>query len=124
MTIKEFAANRKVRIKFDEEGEAIVMARYGQIYDYGSGQFGALFMLKTPRMWNPRRLECEKAGMRLVQDGDTEGCLLFDPENKSQAQTAIRAIGAYRKVQLTDEQRAAKAELLKRNIQASQTPMI
>lgn len=123
MTIREFAEKHKVRIKFDEEGEAIVLAKHGQIYGYSAHKFGVMFMLPTERHWNNRRRECEAAGMEVIQDGDTEGTLLFDPENRDQARTAIRLVGAYRKVQLSPEQRAAKAEQLRRNVEASRVPM-
>lgn len=121
MTIKEFAVRHKVRIKFDEEGEAAVLAKHGQIYDFGRGQFGALFMFDTPRPWNSRRQECEKAGMRIVQDGDTEGTLLFDPENKDQAKTAIRLVGARQRRQLSPEQRKLAVERLERFREARQS---
>lgn len=114
MTIKEFATKHKVRIKLDEELEAIVLAKHGQIYDYGSGRFGVMFMFDTPKPWNNRRRECEAAGMRVIQDGDTEGTLLFDPENREQAKTAIRLVGARQKREMTPEQRKAAVERLAR----------
>jgi hypothetical protein len=119
MTVKDFATQHKVRIKLDEDGEAIVLAKHGQIYGYSAHKFGVMFLFKTAMKWNNRRRECEAAGMTVIQDGDTEGCLLFDPENANQAKTAIRLVGAYRKVNLTPEQRQERAERLKRNLQAS-----
>jgi hypothetical protein len=120
MTIKDFAAQHKVRIKLDEDGEAIVMAKHGQIYDYGSGRFGVMFLFSSAGKWNNRRKACEAAalaspaeaqrGMEVIQDGDTEGTLLFDPENRDQAKLAIRLVGAYRKRQLSLEQRQALIE--------------
>lgn len=114
MTIKEFAIKHGIRIKTDEEGEAIVLAKHGQIYDYGSGQFGVMFILKSSRLWNSRSQECEKAGMRVRQDGDTEGALLFDPQNPAQAKTAIRLVCARQKRRISPEQAKAGAERLAR----------
>lgn len=114
MTIESFAAKHKLQIKTDEEGETIVRARHGQIYDYGSGKLGVMFLLTSVGAWNNRRRECEHAGMAIRQDGDTEGTLLFDPENAVQSKTAIKAVGAYRKVNLSPEQRQAKAERMAR----------
>lgn len=110
MTIEDFAAKHKIRIKRDEEGETIVAAKHGQIYGYSRHKFGALFLMRTERQWNKRRRECEAVGMETIQDGDCEGTLLFDPENRDQARTAIRAVGAYRKRQLSPEQQKALIE--------------
>jgi hypothetical protein len=114
MTIKEFATAHRLQIKTDEEGEFIVRAKHGQIYEYGPGQFGAMFMFETKIPWNNRRRECERAGMKVIQDGETEGTLLFDSENRDQAKVAIKTVGAYRKVNLSPEQRQAKAERMAR----------
>lgn len=122
MTVKEFAVKHKVRIKHAEEGEVIVMAKHGQIYDYGAGRFGVMFMLEGSRAWNGRRQECERVGMRLVQDGDTEGTLLFDPEDKNQAKTVIRLVGARQKRQLSPEHRKAAVERLERFRQSVSGP--
>jgi hypothetical protein len=113
MTIKEFAAKFKLRTKRDEDGEDIVLAKLGQIYAYSDTQFGVMFLTKSARLWNSRRQECEAAGMPCTQDGDTEGTLLFDPENKDQAKVAIRAVGARRKKELSPELRAQMAARLK-----------
>src|SRR5215471_2020375 len=94
MTIKEFAAKHKTRIKQDEVGDFIVVAKHGQIYDHESGQFGVMFLMDGAGAWNNRRKACEAAGMKCIQDGDTEGTLLFDPENRDQAKLAVRLVGA------------------------------
>jgi hypothetical protein len=120
MTIEDFAARHRVRIKRDEEGETIVLAKSGPIYGFSSHRFGVMFMLPTERQWNSRRRECERAGMTCIQDGDTEGTLLFDPENRDQAKTAIKLVGARQKRQLSPEARklaienAAKARQVKK----------
>jgi hypothetical protein len=114
MTIKEFAARHKVRIKLDELADPIVIAKHGQIYEYGPGQFGVMFLTDSVGKWNNRRKECEAAGMKLIQDGDTEGTLLFDPENLAQAKTAIRTVGARFRRQVSPETAKAGAERLAR----------
>lgn len=114
MTIKEFATKHKVHIKLDEVGDAVVIARNGEIYDYGKGRFGVMFMLDSVGKWNNRRKECEKAGMRCIQDGETEGTLLFDPEDRDQAKTAIRLVGARARRELRPEQKKAAVERLAR----------
>jgi hypothetical protein len=114
MTIKEFAAKHKIRIKLDECADPIVIAKHGQIYEYSATRFGVMFLTKSVGKWNNRRRECEAAGMIIIQDGDTEGTLLFDPENQVQAKTAIRTVGAKQKRQISPEQAKAGAERLAR----------
>lgn len=124
MTVKEFAAKHRLRTRHDEEGEVIVLAKHGQIYDYGSGRFGVMFLFETPKPWNNRRRECERVGMRCIQDGDTEGTLLFSPENKEQARTAIKLVGARRKKQISPEHQQAAIEGLRRFREASKSDSI
>lgn len=114
MTIKEFATENKVRIKLDEVNDPIVIAKHGQIYEYSDNQFGVMFLTKSVGKWNNRRKACEGAGMTLIQDGDTEGTLLFDPDNQAQAKTAIRTVGARQKRELSPERKQAGAERLAR----------
>src|SRR5262245_50742281 len=114
MTIKDFATKYKTRIKQDELGDFIIPAKYGQIYDFGGGKFGVMFLTDSVGRWNNRRKACEAAGMKCVQDGDTEGTLLFDPQDISQAKTAISQVEARQKRQMTPEQRKAAAERLSR----------
>lgn len=124
MTIKEFAAKNKVRVKLDELQEPYVLAKHGQIYEYCSALnlgestygplFGLMFLTKSSRIWNARREECLAVGMRLIQDGDTEGTFLFNPEFATQAKVAIKTIGARVKRQLSPEARQAATERLAR----------
>jgi hypothetical protein len=45
---------------------------------------------KTTEMWTNRKKACLAVEMELHQDGDREGCLLFDPRNAAQAKVAIQ----------------------------------
>src|SRR5215469_6215891 len=59
MTINEFAEKRRLKMRGDECGESIIPGRQGQIYEYGDGELGAMFM-PTPTKddrwgkWCPR----------------------------------------------------------------------
>lgn len=48
--------------------------------------------------------------MALLQDGDEEGTLLFDPADRAQVRVAIKAVGAKRKRVLSPAQREALAK--------------
>lgn len=60
---------------------------------------GVLFM-PDPKNTHPQRSHCKwsavrdacvAVGMKLVQQGDAEGCLTFMPSNKAQVRQAIEA---------------------------------
>lgn len=51
-------------------------------------------------------------GCELMQDGDDEGSLTFDPENAEQVRTVLRYVGLPEKRSMSDEQREAAAERL------------
>lgn len=46
-----------------------------------------------PRLWHASREKGLAAGMTLLQDGDWEGTLLFDPHDGNQAKLAIKIAG-------------------------------
>jgi hypothetical protein len=118
MTIREFAEQYRCRLKRDGCGEQIIPGKVGQIYDYGSGRFGALFMPSgkpRPNLWGRVRRKLMAAGFQLLQNGDAEGCLLFDPSDQRKIQLALKLVGARRKRVLTPERRAAQIEVLERS---------
>ena len=96
-----FAQRHRLKTQRDECGELVIPGKAGQIYDHGSGRFGALFMppanRRTPRRWGNVRRKLAAAGFEVVQNGDAEGSLLFDPADATQTALAIRAVGARRK---------------------------
>jgi hypothetical protein len=122
MTIQEFAAKHKTRIKQDDAGDFIVPGKHGQIFEHGSDRFGVMFLMDGAGAWNNRRKACEAVGMRLIQDGDTEGTLLFDPENQIQTRTAIRLVEARQKRQVSPEAAEHLARFRFAKKAASDTP--
>jgi hypothetical protein len=82
-----------------------------------------MFLMETVGTWNNRRKACEAAGMEVLQDGDTEGTLLFNPEDKIQSRTAIRLVGARQKRQLSPEHREAATERLRRFRESAPNPL-
>jgi hypothetical protein len=100
MDIQTFAEKYRLRTRRDECGEIIIPGKLGQIYDCGTGRFGALFMPSgkpRPRLWGSVRRKLMAAGFQLLQNGDAGGSLLFDPSDATQTALAIRAVGARRK---------------------------
>jgi len=105
-TIREFAERHRLRVRHDEDRTWIIPGRYGHLWDDGDRLAVTIFgEHATKTLWTYRRRACLAAGMELVQDGDAEGTLMFDPSNAEQAQAAIRAAGVKRRRTLSPAQR-------------------
>ncbi len=95
MTLEEWAASNRVRVRKAEDGERIVPGRRGHVYDNGGGELRAMFTLGArhrPRLWGSVRRKLEAAGCRIVQDLDGEGTIAFlgsDPLSSRAVRAAI-----------------------------------
>ena len=117
MDIKKFAAEHRLKLTRDGEGEDIeyvIAGRVGQsqIYEHGEGLLGVAFITSgklPPRtgLFNTFCAACREAGMTSHQVGDTEGSFLFDPADLRQAKAAIRGVRARAKRQMSPERVAA-----------------
>jgi hypothetical protein len=99
-------------------GEKIIEGRQGQIYEYDDDTLGVMFApaSKTdpfgrwcPKIWNRLRNLGKALGMDCRQDGDSEGCLLFDGNNRAQVKLALQIAKVRTKRVLSPEQRARLA---------------
>ena len=122
MDLREFASKLRLKSMRDECGDVIIPGKYGQIYEWGPESFGCLVMAKSSRYWNAAREKLMAAGFRSLQNGDIEGTLLFNPQDFGQAGLAIKAVGAKRKRNLTEAQKAALVQRLRRSPQDAPTP--
>ncbi len=114
MTLAIFAEQNRLKVKRDDCGEAIIPGKYGQIYEYNNTELGVMFMPPPtkaeplgrwcPRTWGNFKGAAAAAGMTLLQDGDSEGCLSFDPKNKAQVKLALKIARVRPKLQRTPEQ--------------------
>ena len=112
MTIAEFAAHHRLRTTTDwQDRTTILRGRLGQIYEQDADNFAIMITPGQghPRYWRNARKACLACGMVLQQDGDREGCLLFDPDDPSQARAAIRWAGVRRKKSLSHKQQLVLA---------------
>jgi hypothetical protein len=127
----------------DECGERTVPGTQGQIYEWSlnGSQFGVMFMPpKTfcseeqpeaeqygkwqPKKWGNSRRAGLAAGMTILQNGDSEGCLSFDPTNKGHLKLAIKIAGVRPKRRMSPEQVAAGAARLALARQKRQIPVL
>lgn len=104
MSLTRFAEQHRLRIRTDADGSRFIPGRDGQVYQYDAGRL-AVIHSSTLRKWNARRRAGVAAGMAVLQNGDTEGTLLFDVTNREQCRLAIRMAGVKRKRTMSPAQR-------------------
>ncbi len=102
-TFSDFTSRYRLRAKRDPCGDRIIPGKLiaadmpkrveycNHIYDYHDGKHLAVcLLLLTKKRWTWAKRRLLAIGFELHQDGDTEGCLLFDPLDRKQARLAIR----------------------------------
>jgi hypothetical protein len=98
--LKQFALEKRLRVKKDECGDPMICAKRGHIYEHSDDLLGVV-LSESPAYSNKvllaRRRQLVKAGLTLHQAGEAESILLFDPVDANQVNAAIRAVGARRK---------------------------
>ena len=99
----------------DDCNDQIISGKQGQIYEYNGTDFAVMFMPLSkadpcgrwcPKIWNAFKRAAAELGMVLTQDGDTEGCLSFDPANAAQVKLAVKIAKVRVKKQVSDERKA------------------
>jgi hypothetical protein len=105
MKLADFAERHRLRVRRAEDGEPHVPGRDGQLYEHDDARLAVVYLDGTPRAWGHRKRACLAAGMTLLQDGDAEGTLLFDPANPEHVRLAVEVVGARRRKQLSEEHR-------------------
>ena len=120
--IHKFAENNRMKVTHDECGDAIIAGRQGQLYPYTESEMGVMFLPpKTkedscgrwcPKLWGNFKRAAALIGMVLTQDGDSEGCLSFDPQNAEQVKLAVKIAKVRIRKKLSPERKAALAATL------------
>ena len=114
MNIAEFSQRHALNVKRDQT-ETIVPGKCGLLYEYNDELLAVAFMGKhaTSRRWNRLRELGTASGMTLLQDGDSEGCLSFDPADGVQSKLAIQIAGVKRKRQLSPAERLRRSQAMR-----------
>ena len=97
MNISEFSKKMRLHAKLGEDGETIVAGRRGEIYEYDSSLLGLLLMPRKKFVWVNARRKLEAVDCAILQDGDEEGAVTFNPENPTQAKLVLRLVGCKRR---------------------------
>jgi hypothetical protein len=114
MMLANFAEKNRLKLKRDDRGDTIIVGRQGHLYEYSATELGVMFMPPRtqsepwgrwcPKAWGNFRRAAVAAGMTLRLNGDSEGCLSFDPDNNEQAKLAIKIAQVRPKRQRAPEQ--------------------
>jgi hypothetical protein len=114
MTLADFAEKNRFKVKRDDLGDAIILGKQGHLYEYSATELGVMFMPPRtesepwgrwcPKTWGNLRRAAAAAGMTLRQNGDSEGCLSFDPKNNEQVKLALKIARVRPKRQPTADQ--------------------
>lgn len=125
MTLAQFAEKHRLRLKRAEDGEHVILGKFGHLYEHDSATLGLLFMPNSPRRWSHARRKLEAADFTIWQNGDDEGSALFDPTNTAQAQLAVKVVGAKRKRRQSPRQLAnLRKAPARRPRSASESPIL
>ena len=121
--INTFAENNRLKVEKDDCGDAIIPGKYGHIYEYGSGKLGVCIMSNSWNAfrWNRARAAFIASGIDVTQNGDTEGCATFDPENATRAKIAMLHAKVRPRRQVRPERREAMIANLVRARQVRQS---
>lgn len=114
--LKKFAKRHRLKLRLDEDNTHIIPGRAGHIYEYGNHLLGVMVMSDsalTAKWWSNRKRSLLAAGCTVVQDGDREGAVTFDPDNPEQIRTALRAARAKKIRQRSPEATKASSEQMK-----------
>jgi hypothetical protein len=118
-SIEDFARKHRLKIVTDPgDNTQIIIGREGHLFPYDHrlalmiiGEHGARSV--SPRKWSNARDACERAGMEVLQSGEYEGALAFNPSDREMVKLAIATVGAKTKRTLSPEQRQKQVATLK-----------
>jgi hypothetical protein len=95
MRLKEFAEKHSLRVRRSQQDDTDnIVGKFGEIYEYSEEELAVMVIPDPPRrgLWVRSRAKFLALGMTVIQDGDQEGAVTFDPENTGQAKAAIQAV--------------------------------
>ena len=112
--IKQFAQDHRLKTVTDECGESVIRGKTGHVYQYSDSLLAVMFLppVHRPRLWGNWKRAAEGLCMALVQNGDSEGCLTFDHDNKEQVRLALRIGKIRQRKQLSPERKEQLTALL------------
>lgn len=121
--LEKFVVEHNLMTKRDSCGEPLIVPGnprrsedISHIYQHDDTTLGLVLLYDTPTLWNNAKKRLTGLGFMVHQDGETEGTLLFNPENATQVQAAIKTAGLRKHRRISPEHR----ERLRLNVQKAQ----
>jgi hypothetical protein len=119
--IEEFAVENHLVTKRDSCGEPLIVPGnprrsedISHLYLHDETTIGLVLLYDTPTLWNNAKKRLTGLGFTVHQDGETEGTLLFDPQNPVQVQAAIKTAGLKKHYRISEAGRAARQENMRK----------
>jgi hypothetical protein len=117
MSITDFAIKHRLKVRRDpDDCTDIIPGTHDQshVNEWNETELAVMFITPAskparPFFWRKHREDGIAAGMRLIQDGDAEGCLGFDPTKPDHVKIALKTAGVKRKRQVSPKQLATLA---------------
>ena len=107
--IQRFATKHRLKTRIDDDLTKIIGGKVGHIYEYDDEHLGVIVIPEPPRpaYWSHTRKTLIAAGFEVVQNGEGEGCAIFDPNNPEQVKLAIKAAKVKRRRVMSEAQLAS-----------------
>lgn len=110
--LQAFAEKNRLTAKLDADRTYIIPGKRGHLYAFSDTRMAATAYgpETSPKKWGRLRREGLDIGLVLVQDGDEEGTMTFDPGNRAQVRLVLKLLGVKRRRTCSP----AQLEVLKR----------
>lgn len=95
--VHAFARAHRLKSARGADNAVTIPGRAGAIYAFDCERLACHIESRTVRARNVRVRNCESQGMVLVQDGDTEAVLTFDPNRPTHVELALKVAGIRRR---------------------------
>lgn len=127
INFEAFANTHRLKTRRDSCGEPLVIVGRPprprpedccHIYHHDETRLGLVLLYDRALLWNNAKKRLLAAGFELAQNGDTEGVLLFDPENAVHVRLALKAAGIHPRQQMSEKGRAALQVNIKKALAA------
>ena len=133
--IRAFAEKHRVKTRRDSCGELLIPGKQfctdmpqrvdyrSHVYEYGDARFGLCLLLASKRRWTFAKRKLMDAGFELAQDGDQEGCGLFNPADTKQVRLAFRLARIRPRHVMSPERRQELADRLRKAKDSKRVPV-
>ena len=118
-SFENFALEHNLRIKRDSCGEPLIVPGnprrsedISHVYQHNDTDFGLVLLFDTNVLWKNAKKRLLGIGFTLLQDGETEGVLVFSPTDPVQVAAAIKIAGLKKHRRISPEQRSAKRDCM------------